>query len=188
MSTLEIRHISRNFWLLAPFLLLWEKSGGSSKEEWQYLSSKLCLTKRCVCLVLLKNWEVCFFFFPVLCGVWWGPDTNIWAVHTTTWIAFALTSDTFTVVHRYTGTYRYTGTHRYTHVHRYRHTHVHRYRYTQVHTTTWIAFTLTSDTFTDDLSGFDNIMAIVMMAMFMVLEIMVITSINKYSLWELATF
>ena len=89
-------------------------------------------------------------------------------------LSHQIPSQWYTDVSAYTGTYRYTGTHRYTHVHR--------YRYTQVHTTTWIAFTLTSDTFTDDLSGFDNIMAIVMMAMFMVLEILVITSINKYSL------
>ena len=61
-------------------------------------------------------------------------------------------------------------------------TQVHTCTQVQVHTITWIAFTLTSDTFTDDLSGFDNIMAIVMMAMLMVLEILVITSINKSSL------
>ena len=93
-------------------------------------------------------------------------------------LSHQIPSQWYTDVSACTGTYGYievhTGTHRYTHVHR--------YRYTQVHTTTWIAFTLTSDTFTDDLSGFDNIMAIVMMAMFMVLEILVITSINKYSL------
>ena len=68
MSTLEIRHISRNFWLLTPFLLLWEKSAGSSKEEWQYLSSKLCLTKRCVCLVLLKKLRSLFLFLS--CTLW----------------------------------------------------------------------------------------------------------------------
>ena len=123
---LDVRHIRKE--LLVSFLLCREEYSQLVSGKEQYLFSNLCLKKRWVCVFLLKNWEVCFFFFPVLCGVWWGPDTNIWAVHTTTWIAFALTSDTFTVVHicicihRYiqvhTGTHMYiytgTGTHRYT--------------------------------------------------------------------------
>ena len=130
MSTLEIRHISRNFWLLTPFLLLWEKSGGSSKEEWQYLSSKLCLTKRCVSGLIEKLRSLFLFLSCTLWGLMRPRHQYL------------------SRTHYHLDSFR-------SHI-RYLHSGTQIHRYIQVHTTTWIAFTFTPDTFTDDLSGFES--------------------------------
>lgn len=68
-------------WELLVFFLFFVGKSSLWKREWNYFSSNLFLRKRCA--LVLKNWEVCFFFFLVLgWPVWWGPDTNIWALHT----------------------------------------------------------------------------------------------------------